>query len=87
MNTTNKIAVMLVTALFSGSLMAAETGCEKPGAPQEITAKVVKVDMDKHQLTLQDSNGTTHVMNANDETLKRYKPGDSLTAKLRCPDK
>lgn len=78
---------MLVTALFSGSLMAAETGCEKPGAPQEITAKVVKVDMDKHQLTLQDSNGTTHVMNANDETLKRYKPGDSLTAKLRCPDK
>ena len=87
MNTTNKIAVMLVTALCSGSLMAAETGCEKPGAPQEITAKVVKVDMDKHQLTLQDSNGTTHVMNANDETLKRYKPGDSLTAKLRCPDK
>jgi hypothetical protein len=87
MNTTNKIAVMLVTALFSSSLMAAESGCEKPGAPQEITAKVVKVDMDKHQLTLQDSNGTTHVMNANDETLKRYKPGDSLTAKLRCPDK
>lgn len=87
MNSRNRIAAVMVVTLFSSPLMAAETGCEKSGAPQEIMAKVVKVDMSKHQLTLQDSNGTTHVMDANDETLKRYKPGDSLTAKLRCPDK
>lgn len=86
MNTRNKIAVIMFTALFASPLMAAETGCDKPGAPQEITAKVVKVDMDKHEITLQDSKGTTHVMNADDETLKRYKPGDSLTATLRCPN-
>lgn len=87
MNSGNKIAAMMIVALFASPTIAAETGCEKPGAPQEITAKVVKVDMEKHQLTLQDTKGTTHVMNADDETLKRYKPGDSLTAKLRCPDK
>ncbi len=87
MNTGNQIAVVLVAALFASPLMAAEPGCEKPGAPQEIMAKVVKVDMTKHEITLQDSKGTTHVMNADDDTLKRYKPGDNLTAKLRCPDK
>lgn len=87
MKNRNQIAVVLVATLFSGPLLAAEAGCEKPGAPQEIMAKVVKVDMTKHEITLQDSKGTTHVMNADDDTLKRYKPGDSLTAKLRCPDK
>lgn len=84
MNTGNYIGMLLAAVLFSSPLMAAETGCEKTGTPQEITAKVVKVDMTKHEITLQDSKGTTHVMNADDETLKRYKPGDSLTATLRC---
>lgn len=84
MNTGNCIAVLLAAALYSSPLMAAETGCEKAGAPQEITAKVVKVDMAKHEITLQDNQGKTHVMNTDDETLKRYKPGDSLTATLRC---
>lgn len=85
MNTRNQIAVVLVAALFTSPLMAAETGCDKPGTPQEITAKVVKVDMAKHEITLQDSKGSTIVMNADEETIKRYKPGDSLTATLRCP--
>lgn len=85
MNTRNQIAVLLVAALFSSPLMAVETGCDKPGTPQEITAKVVKIDAAKHEITLQDSKGSTIVMNADDETIKRYKPGDSLTATLRCP--
>ena len=84
MNTRNCIAVLLAAVLFASPVMAADTACDKPGTPQEITAKVVKVDMAKHEITLQDSQGTTHVMNADDETLKRYKPGDSLTATLRC---
>jgi hypothetical protein len=86
MKTGNYIAVLMTAFLFNTPLVAADSSCEKPGTPQEIVAKVVKVDMARKELTLQDSNGATHVMNADEDTLKRYKPGDSLTATLRCPN-
>lgn len=86
MKTGSYIAVLMTAFLYTTPLLAADSNCEKPGTPQEIVAKVVKVDMASKELTLQDSKGNTHVMNANEETLKRYKPGDSLTAMLRCPN-
>ncbi len=85
MKTGKYIAVLMAAFLFNTPLLAADGNCEKPGTPQEIVAKVVKVDLASKELTLQDSKGSTIVMNADEETLKRYKPGDSLTATLRCP--
>jgi hypothetical protein len=85
MKTGNCIAVLMTAFLFTTPLLAADNNCEQPGTPQEISAKVMKVDMTRMELTLQDSKGATIVMSANEETLKRYKPGDNITATLRCP--
>ena len=77
---------LAVMAMFmSAPLFAAEGDCAKPGAPAQIDAKVIKVDSVIQEITLQDSNGTTHVMKAAAETLQEYKPGDSIKATLRCP--
>lgn len=85
MKTGQYIAVLIAAFLFNTPLLAADSNCEQPGTPQEISAKVMKVDMTRKEITLQDSKGGTIVMNADEDTLKRYKPGDSLTATLRCP--
>ena len=81
------VPLIAAAAFMSSPVIAAEmqSGCEKPGAPQEINGKVMKVDAAKQEITLQDSSGTTHVMKASEETLKKYKAGDSLKATLRCP--
>lgn len=81
------VPLIAVAAFMSSPVIAAEmqSGCEKPGAPQEINATVMKVDAVKQELTLKDSNGTTHVMKASEEAIKKYKAGDSLKATLRCP--
>ena len=86
MTTGNDIAVLMTAFLYTTPLLAADTNCEKPGTPQELVTKVVKVDMTSMELTLQDSKGNTVVMKADEDTLKRYKPGDSITATLRCPN-
>ncbi|HZV98268.1 MAG TPA: hypothetical protein VFF74_04690 [Methylophilaceae bacterium] len=80
----------LLTAILTCSMGATawaqdKTGCEKPGAPQEIDGKVVKVDVAQQQITIQNRDGTTHVMQGNQETLNKYKPGDNIKATLRCP--
>ena len=88
MNISKYIVPLIAAAAFTNSpVIAAEmqSGCEKPGAPQEINATVMKVDAVKQELTLKDSNGTTHVMKASEEAIKKYKAGDSLKATLRCP--
>ena len=86
MKTGNYIAVLMTAFLYTTPLLAADSNCEKPGTPQELVAKVMKVDMTSMELTLQDSKGNTVVMKADEDTLKRYKPGDSITATLRCPN-
>ncbi len=83
------IVPLIAVAAFMNSPVTAEEmggGCEKPGMPQQIDGKVMKVDTAKQEITLQDNNGTTHVMKASEETLKKYKAGDSLKATLRCPN-
>lgn len=85
MRTRNYIAVLTIALLYATPLLAADNNCEKPDTPKEIAAKVLKVDMERKELTLQDGKGATVVMKADEDTLKRYKPGDSLTATLRCP--
>lgn len=78
------VAIGLVAV--SGAVMAEETtgGCGKPGAPEQIEAKVVKVDTAQEKITVRDADGTIHVFQASKETLQEYKVGDPIKAKLRC---
>jgi len=89
MNSTKSFiaATLAVLALSSGSLVFADdkaSDCGKAGNPEQIEGKVVKVDASSNKITVKGSDGTTHVFQASKETLKDYKEGDTLKAKLRC---
>lgn len=72
-------------ALSSASFAAdKDSDCDKSGSPQQIEGKVMKVDPSSNKITVKGSDGTTHVFQASKETLKDYKEGDTLKAKLRC---
>lgn len=55
----------------------------KPGTPQDIAGKVVKLDPSAGKITVQDSSGATHEFEATKNTLAEYKVGDTIKAKLR----
>lgn len=78
--------VWLALALLPLNVLAADKpqDCAKAGTPQQIEGKVVKVDPAQEKITVQGSDGTTHVMQASKDTIKDYKPGDKIKAKLRC---
>lgn len=86
MNTHNhSIALLAMLLCFaSPGVVAEDKQCDKPGVPQMIQAEVVKIDVAGEKITLRDTNGTTHVLQASKETLSDYKVGDSIKAKLRC---
>lgn len=71
----------LVAALAFNQGNAAEC---KPGTPQKIEGKVVKMDAGAGKITVQDSSGATHEFEATKNTLAEYKVGDSIKAKLRA---
>jgi Cu/Ag efflux protein CusF len=71
---------VLLAAIALGQSNAADC---KPGTPQKIDGKVVKVDPNAGKITVQDSSGATHEFEATQNTLKEYKVGDSIKAKLR----
>ena len=52
-------------------------------APDKVEGRVVRVDQKTNKVTLRDKSGTTHEFQANAETTKDLKPGDTLEAKLR----
>jgi hypothetical protein len=83
-------AVLLAGVLLWGGLalaQAAPAGCNKAGTPEKLEGQVVKVDPDQGKVTMRGSDGVTHELQADKETLQKYKVGDRIEAKLRsAPD-
>lgn len=77
--------------LWSGNaLPQGKSGdCEKVAAPEKVGGEVVKVDPNQGKLTLRGTDGTIHEFQVSSETLREYKVGDRIEAKLRskpgCP--
>jgi hypothetical protein len=55
----------------------------KTAAPQKVEGQVVRVDHTTNKVTVRDKSGVTHEFQANQETTKDMKPGDTIEAKLR----
>jgi hypothetical protein len=70
----------LITAI---ALSQGNAGDCKPGTPEKVEGKVVKVDANAGKITVQDASGATQEFEATQNTLKDYKVGDSIKAKLR----
>ena len=85
MNIKLLLAGLAMTLLaLGGPAIAEDKDCGKPGTPQQIEGKIVKLDSAAEKITVQDKDGTTHVLQASKETIKDYKEGDTIKAKLRC---
>jgi hypothetical protein len=83
--------VRTLSAVIAGPLLMAgialnqsNAGECKPGTPQKIDGKVVKIDPNAGKITVQDSSGATHEFEATKNTIAQYKVGDSIKAKLRA---
>ena len=55
----------------------------KAGAPAMVEGQVLRVDAKTNRITVRDKSGTTHEFQANAETTKDLKAGDTIEAKLR----
>jgi hypothetical protein len=80
------IAACAGAALLATSPLTLAADCAKEGTPQQIEGRVVKIDAGTNKITVKNSDGSTHVFQASPETLKDYKEGDTVKAKLRCPE-
>lgn len=62
-------------------------GCEavKAGAPQKVEGQVVNVDAGQNKVTVKGADGKTHDFQASPETIRDYKVGDKIEARLRAP--
>ena len=81
------VGIMLWSGAALGQGKPAD--CGKAGAPENVEGQVVKVDVDQGNLTVRETDGTTHVFQASKETVQDFKVGDQIKAKLRsapnCP--
>lgn len=73
--------VLIPQAALSGEVSG---NCEKAGSPSQLEGRVVKVDIERGKISIQEANGTIHEFEASKETLEEYKAGDTIKAKLRC---
>jgi len=71
--------------LWTGTAVAEgkPTGCDQAKTPERLEGQVVKVDMEQGKVTLRGTDGTSHELQASKETLRGYKVGDRIEAKLR----
>ena len=74
--------------LWSGTALGqanTKAGCEamKAGAPQKVEGQVVNVDQKQGKVTVRTSDGKTHDFQASAETLRDFKVGDKIEARLR----
>jgi hypothetical protein len=74
------VAVVLSAGLAFGQ--QPKPDC-KASAPQKVEGQVVRVDHTTNKVTVRDKSGTTHEFQANQETTKDMKPGDTIEARLR----
>jgi hypothetical protein len=74
--------------LWSGTALGqapAKPGCDavKAGAPQKVEGQVVNVDADQNKVTVKTTDGKTHEFQASPETVRDFKVGDRIEARLR----
>ena len=74
------LTIALSTSLASGQQPKADC---KARAPEMVQGQVVRVDPNPNKITIRDKSGTTHEFQANQETTKDMKPGDTIEARLR----
>jgi hypothetical protein len=55
----------------------------KAGTPEMVEGQVLRVDAKNNRITVRDKSGTTHEFQANAETTKDLKAGDTIEARLR----
>ena len=84
---TSKFYIAVAAALMMASSVTFagdSAGCKKDGTPEKIDGRITAVDTAQGKVTVQSSDGKTHVFQAAQETLKAYKVGDSIKMSLRC---
>lgn len=83
------VAIVIAGAvLWSGTALGqanTKTGCEamKAGAPQKVEGQVVSVDANQGKVTVKTSDGKTQDFQASPETIRDFKVGDKIEARLR----
>lgn len=84
-----KTMLMIVAAglALSGAALAQDRPADAPkaGSPEVIEGQVTKVDAAQGRVTIRASDGTVHEFEASAETLRGYKAGDPIKARLRTP--
>jgi hypothetical protein len=69
--------------LLSGGLAFGQQPKADCKTPEKVEGQVVRVDQKTNKVTIRDKSGTTHEFQANQETTKDLKAGDTIEAKLR----
>lgn len=80
------IAVVIATAvLWSGAALAQtkSSDCDPSRVPPKVAGQVVKVDGANGMVTVRADDGTMHEFQAAKKTLKEFKAGDRIEARLR----
>jgi hypothetical protein len=80
--------VIAGAVLWSGTALgqaAPKSGCEavKAGAPVKVEGQVVNVDASKGKVTVKTTDGKTQEFQGSQETLRDFKVGDRIEARLR----
>ena len=82
----NMIAVVVAIAvLWSGAALAQTKPpeCDPSRVPPKVEGQVVKVDGANGLVTVRADDGTTHEFQVAKKTLKEFKAGDRVEARLR----
>lgn len=84
-----KTMLMIVAAglALSGAALAQDRSSDAPkvASPEMIEGQVTKVDAARGRMTIRANDGTVHEFDASAETLRGYKTGDPIKARLRAP--
>jgi hypothetical protein len=80
--------VVTGAVLWSGAALGQatpKTGCEamKAGAPQKVEGQVVQVNPNQGKVTVRTPDGKTQDFQASPETIRDFKVGDTIEARLR----
>jgi Cu/Ag efflux protein CusF len=79
--------VVTGAVLWSGIALgqANKPGCDaaKAGAPQKVEGQVVNVDANQGKVTVKTGDGKTQEFQASPETIRDFKVGDKIEARLR----
>ena len=67
----------------SGVRPAAQAADCKAATPDKVEGQVLRVDHEEQPVTMRDKSGITHEFQANAETTKDLKAGDTIEARLR----